>query len=316
MPLTSSSQPKDSQTSWAGVCPASSSDSTASQIGGDAALVVERPAAPDRRAGGGVVDLAAERVVLPRGLGVDGHDVEVRHQHDRALGARPGPVEEQAVGADTRELQPLVQQRELRRELGQQPVEGVGVDARGVAVGDGRDADERLQSGDHAVGHGQTVVPHRPRWTRFVRRSRRAGEPGAPASVSRWPTVIAPTGAWSSGMPNASRNAVEVAFLGCRRSRRPAPRRRRSAGRAAPPSPRRPTSRGPASVPRRGRSSPCRAGRSGRGRRPCWSAGRSRPGPCACRRATRCGRRGRHPSSPRSARRPRGCPGPGTPTPG
>ena len=34
---------------------------------------------------------------------------------------------------------------------------------------------------------------------------RRAGDPGAPVSVWRWPTVIAPTGAWSSGMPNASR---------------------------------------------------------------------------------------------------------------
>ena len=49
VPLTSSSQPKDSQTSCAGVCPASSSDSTASQIAGDAALVVEGAAAPDRR---------------------------------------------------------------------------------------------------------------------------------------------------------------------------------------------------------------------------------------------------------------------------
>ena len=35
VPQTSSSQPKDSQTSWAGVCPASSRRSTASQIAGE-----------------------------------------------------------------------------------------------------------------------------------------------------------------------------------------------------------------------------------------------------------------------------------------
>ena len=47
----------------------------------------------------------------------------------------------------------------------------------------------------------------RPRWTTSSRRSRRAGEPFAPVSGSRCPTVIAPTGAWSAGMPKASRKA-------------------------------------------------------------------------------------------------------------
>ena len=130
---------------------------------GHAALVVERAATPDRRSGGTFVDLAAERVVLPRRLAVDGYDVEVGHQHDRPVGARAGPVEEEAVGPDDGERQSLVEQRELARQLGEQSVERLGVDARRVAVGDGRDADEGLKGPHHARldghGHGLTVVP-------------------------------------------------------------------------------------------------------------------------------------------------------------
>ena len=181
----------------------------------DAALVVEGAATPDRRSGGAVVDLGAERVVLPRCLGIDRHDVEVGHQHDRPLGARAGPAEEEPVGADDGEAQPLVQQRELHGQLGQQPVERLRVDARGVAVGDGRDAHERLQRGDHAVGHGQTVVvpgrlhqaSQRPRCTTSVRRSRRAGDPFEPESSVRWPTAMAPIGVWSAGMLKADRRS-------------------------------------------------------------------------------------------------------------
>ena len=183
------------------------------------------------------------------------------------------------------QLEPLVQQRELRRQLGQQPVEGVGVDARGVAVGDGRDADERLQGGDHAVGAcAVTVVPHRPRWTRFVRRrARRRRARRRPVSVAAVADGDrADRGRGPSGMPNAVPEGRRSCPAGCRRSRRPGPRRRRSAGSAARPSPCRCTSTAPASGPRRGRSSPCRARRSGRGRRPCWTAARSPPAPCAC----------------------------------
>ncbi len=92
--------------------------------GGDAALVVEGAAAPH----GAVDDLGREGRVLPGRRLVDRYDVEVRHQHDRTVAARAGPTEEQTVAADTGELQLLVEQGELRLELGQQPVEGVGVD--------------------------------------------------------------------------------------------------------------------------------------------------------------------------------------------
>ena len=55
-------------------------------------------------------------------------------------------------------VEPLVQQREPGRQLGQEPVEGVGVDAGRVAVGDGRDADEGLQGADHAPSTGRAVM--------------------------------------------------------------------------------------------------------------------------------------------------------------
>ena len=102
----------------------------------------------------------------------------------------PAQCDEQPVGADAGHLEPLVEQRELAGELGQEPLERVGVDPRGVAVADGRDADEGLQGAHRASldgqsGHGLTVVLQRPRWTRFVRRSRRAGDPAAPASARR-----------------------------------------------------------------------------------------------------------------------------------
>ena len=110
-----------------------------------AALVVEGAAAPDLP----VDDVAAERVVLPGAL--DRYDVEVGHQHDRPLAARPAPVEEQAVRVHPGQLEPLVQQRELARELGDELVERRGVDPLGLAVGDGRDADQRLQLRDRAA---------------------------------------------------------------------------------------------------------------------------------------------------------------------
>ena len=96
--------------------------------------------------------------VLPGRLLVDRDDVEVRHQHDRPVGGAPAPAEEQAVGVHAGELEPLVEQRELARELGEERVEGVGVDQRRVAVGDGGDADQRLQLGHRPVRHGRTLA--------------------------------------------------------------------------------------------------------------------------------------------------------------
>ena len=95
-PETSSSQPKESQTSWAGAKPCSSSRSTASQIPTSEPLSsrVPRP------------QIAPSSISAPNGgccqgaSLVDRHDVEVRHQHDRALGVAAGPVEEQGVVVD------------------------------------------------------------------------------------------------------------------------------------------------------------------------------------------------------------------------
>ena len=173
----------------------------------EAALVVEGAAAPDPA----VDDVGAERGVLPGCLLVDGDHVEVRHQHDRPVGGAAAPVEEQAVGVDAGEVETLVQQRELALELGEERVEGIGVDQRRVAVRDGGDADECLQLRHHPVSHGRTLAclgseiaggawpltrsrapdglrgcqprsPHLPWWTTSSRsrRGRRAGDPLAP----------------------------------------------------------------------------------------------------------------------------------------
>ena len=136
-------------------CPASSRVSTASQIPTRRALVVEGAAAPDRA----VDEVGAERRVLPGRALVDGYDVEVGHQHDRPLGAAPGQRNSRRVVVDPGQLEALVQQRELALELGEERVERRGVDARGVAVGDGRDPHQGLELGDGpvlgpAVRHG------------------------------------------------------------------------------------------------------------------------------------------------------------------
>ena len=111
LPETSSSQPNESHTSCAGTCPASSSVSTASQIPTSEPLSssVPRPQiAPSTSVG-------AERRVLPGRALVDRHDVEVRHQHDRAR-RRCGPASgtSRACSLDPGQLEPRVQQRELR----------------------------------------------------------------------------------------------------------------------------------------------------------------------------------------------------------
>ena len=54
-----------------------------------------------------------------------------------------------------------MEQREPGRQLGEEGVEDVTVDTGGIAVGDGRDADEGLQGAHHAIGHGVTLVASR-----------------------------------------------------------------------------------------------------------------------------------------------------------
>ena len=82
------------------------------------ALVVEGAAAPDRA----VVHLGRERRVLPRRRLVDGHDVDVRHQHDGVLLAAALPVQEQRVLEDPVHGEVLVHERE---RLGQRASEGL-----------------------------------------------------------------------------------------------------------------------------------------------------------------------------------------------
>ena len=82
---------------------------------------------------------------------------------------------------------------------------------------------------------------------------------------SSWPRATTPTSrrfsGYAVGLPHR-----RAAPGGPRRTAPPAPGRRRRAASASRPSRCRRPSRGPASAPGRGRSSPCRARRSGRGR--------------------------------------------------
>ena len=64
------------------------------------------------------------------------------------------------MGVDPGQLEPLVQQRELPRQLGDERVERRGVDLGRVAVGDRRDADQRLELADaRDVSRGEAKAP-------------------------------------------------------------------------------------------------------------------------------------------------------------
>ena len=110
--------------------------------------------------------------------------------------------------------------------------------------------------------------------------ARRVGEPAAPASAAGWPMRDRADRVEVVGDAERRRAPPRPGPAGCRRSRRRGPRRPRSAGSAGWPCRCRCPRRASASAPRRGRSSPCRARRSGRGRPPCSSTGGSRPAPC------------------------------------
>ena len=60
-------------------------------------------------------------------------------------------------------------QWELRGRLDQERVEGIGVDERGVAVGDGRDAHQRLELGDRTAADGLEVGVAQGRWRNLLR---------------------------------------------------------------------------------------------------------------------------------------------------
>ena len=142
------------------------------------ALVVERAATPDRA----VDEVAAERRVGPAGALVgDGHDVEVGHQHHRALRGPTGPVREQPVPRDRDVLEP-VQERVAARELGPERREHLVVDLVGVRVRDRRDPDQGLQCGHGARG----VAGGGARGRRGSLPERHARHPRA-ATVSRGP---------------------------------------------------------------------------------------------------------------------------------
>ena len=236
----------------------------------------------------------------------------------------PGPVEEQAVGVDPGQLEPLVQQRELALQLGHELVEGGDVDEVRVAVRDRGDADQGLELGDGGIDHASRVAatalrrrrsarcetlgrcgsltgrryadglawcPQRPRCTTSATGLRGAPRRGARRALAD--VVVA-------DRHDADRVEVvgDAERLAHRRVlvRRDADEARAEAGvgrrlqdqQARPsrcPCPRRAS----ASAPRPGRSSPCRPRRTGSGTRPCWSTAGSRPAPSSSRSATASG---------------------------
>ena len=177
VPNTSSSQPNDSQTSWAGVKSPLEQGLDRLADPDQAALVVEGAAAPDLA----VDDVAAERRRAARSPST-GTTSRCAISTTGRLGARARPVEEQAVGVHPGQLEPLVQQRELPRELVDELVERRGVDALGVAVGDGRDPDQRLQLRDGARQLG--ARPPSASW-----RARLVAEAGRGARCQRRPAA-------------------------------------------------------------------------------------------------------------------------------
>ncbi len=153
VPLTSSSDPRLSHTSWAGVKPRSTNRSTASQMATTQPLSsrVPRP------------HTAPSWISAENGGCCQGADSSTGTTSRWAISTtglsvvRAGPAEEQAVAADAGELERGVEPREETRVLGEQRVERRRVDPLGVAVGDGRDAHQRLQLGHGPRRHGLTI---------------------------------------------------------------------------------------------------------------------------------------------------------------
>ena len=302
-PNTSSSQPKESQTSWAG-----REASLEQPLDG---LADRRPGSPCRRGCRGPRP-RRRRSRRENGGCCQGADSSTGTTSRCAISTTgrsalaPAPVEQQAVGADAGQLEALVEQRELPRAArrGERRTRAVST-ALGVAVGDGRDPDQRLQlrHGARSAQCGDACPRDPATRARTVRRGRDRWLGGrsavrAPARQTSdrrgrrsltggrrpvdWGRVSAQEPRWTTSSracagarrrarrrpsaPVADRDRadrVEVvrdaelrahggvrAPAGCRRSRRRAPRRRRSAGSAGSPS-RRPCARtAPASGPR------------------------------------------------------------------
>ena len=152
VPNTSSSQPKESQTSCAGVKPARAGVSTASQIADQAALVVEGAAAPDRA----VDDRRRRTAGAARARLVDRDDVEVRHQHDRPRRRSRRASGRAGRGCATRVSSSRSCSSGNWRASSARNASNAAVSTRvGVAVGDGRDPDQRLQLRTRAMARGQ-----------------------------------------------------------------------------------------------------------------------------------------------------------------
>ena len=120
-----------------------------------AALVVEGAAAPDLA----VDDRAAERRRAARSPST-GTTSRWAISTTGRVGARAGPVEEQAVGVHPGQLEPLVQQRELPRELGDELVERRGVDA--ARARGGRRSGSGPAPGASATARGSSWRPPAP----------------------------------------------------------------------------------------------------------------------------------------------------------
>ena len=149
VPETSSLQPKDSQTSWAGVKSCSSRVSTASQIATSAPLSsrVPRP------------QIAPSWISAPNGGCCQGASSSTGTTSRWAISTTgrsalaPAQWKSSPWVSIAGQLEPLVQQRELARQLGDELVERGGVDLVRVAVGDRRDADQGLELADRRDRH-------------------------------------------------------------------------------------------------------------------------------------------------------------------
>ena len=157
---------------------------------------------------------------------------------------------------------PAQGQDHRRVRLGRRP--GAHRRGDGTAAGDpfrrGRLPTSRVSRTPHRTSR-------RRRRRRALRRPRRSD--GERTSGAGWPRLITPTGRSRSGMPKAARSGVPPLGGHAEEAARPARRRPRRAASAARPCRCRRPSTGPASGPRRGRSSPCPARRSGRDRPSC-----------------------------------------------
>ena len=215
--------------------------STASRMREEAALVVERAAAPDEAVG----DHALEGRVLPLlGARLDRHHVLVGEQQQRGQrGLATPPGVEQARAADELARERRVHARELRRDRRGRPCEGRGIVLAPVLVRDGREAQapaSRRADGvlvdRGGIRRAAAAGRREPRRSGARPHHRERARAGASASLRRARA--------SGGAPaRAPRAGGEVDAPRARR-RRPRARAARAARRPSPASPRGSPARG------------------------------------------------------------------------